>query len=259
MINYIKSELYKVTHTKDTYLWTGIMAALGILFNVILAVSSHAIKDFPYGSVRFSVSFLVENVLIFLYGGVLVSSLICNGENKNGTWKNVVAYGISREAALVGKCIAGVITAICCMLAVVISFFVSAVLLLEGEWTWLLAVLIREIGAILFICIGAEVLGIVLMQMLKNEYIVAMLWILIIGALPRVVLLLGVGLDIGILNAVSEWMPANFLQIEVTMNRSEYYALWDTAQGLAKCLIAGIGSIAIYLGAGLLAARRREL
>lgn len=259
MINYIKSELYKITHTKETYLWTGIMVTLGILFNVILAASDNAIKDFPYGSVRFSVSFLVENVLVFLYGGVLMATLICNGETKNGTWKNIVAYGISREAALVGKCIAGAITAICCMLIVVASFFASAVLLLEGEWIWLLAVLVREIGAILFICIGAEVLGIVLLQMLKNEYIVAMLWILIIGVLPRVVFLLGVGLDIDILNTISEWMPMNFLQIEVTMNRSEYYALWDTGQGLAKCLIAGAGSIAIYLGAGLLAVRRKEL
>ncbi len=259
MINYIKSELYKVTHTKDTYLWTGIMAALGILFNVVLAVSNNGIKGFPCGSVRFSVSFLVENVLIFLYGGVLIASLICNGENKNGAWKNIVAYGIPREIALVGKCIAGVVTAICCMMVVVASFFISAVLLLEGEWIWLAKVLAREIGAILFICIGAEVLGIVLMQMIKNEYIVAMIWILIIGGLPRVVFLLGVGLDIDILNVISEWMPTNFLQIEVTMNRSEYYALWDTARGLAKCLIAGIGSIAIYLGAGLLAVRRREV
>lgn len=259
MINYIKSELYKVTHIRETYVWTGIMAALGILLNVILSVSNRTIKNFPYGSTRFSVSFLIGGPMLFLYGGVIMAALVCNGENKNGTWKNVIAYGISRETALIGKFIAGVITAVCCMLVVVTVYFASAVLLLKGPWQDLLAILVREMGAVLLISISAEMLGIMLMQMIKNDYIVATVWVMVTVALPKACFLLGMGLDLEILNRVSEWMPANFLSLEVMMNRSEYYALWDTAQGFAKCLIAGAGSMIIYTVAGLLAVRRREV
>lgn len=259
MINYMKSELYKITHTRETYVWTGVMAAIAILTNIILAVSNSNIENFRYGSTRFAISILVESADIFLYGAVIMAALVCNGESKNGTWKNVVAYGISKEAALAGKCIAGVITAICCMTVVVTVYFTSAVLLLEGPWIEVLNILLHEIGAVLLISIGAEILGIALMQVLKNEYVVAAVWVMVIIVLPKSLMLLGMGLNMDVLNKISEWLPTNFLSMEVRMSRSEYYALWDTAQGMAKCLIAGAGSIVIYMAGGLLAVRHREV
>lgn len=259
MLNYMKSELYKATHSKDVYLWTAVLAGLAVLTNIILAISNSRIENFPYGMVRFPMSFLIGSPAFLMYGGMMIAMLVCKDENKNGTWKNVVAYGISREAAFLGKCMAATIIAVFCMTVILAAYFGSAVLLLEGPWNDLLTILVHEVGAVLLIAVGAEILGVLLQQIFKTDYMAMIIWAMIIVVMPQLCLMLGAGLDIEILSRIAEWLPTNFLEIEVMMNSKEYYALWDTAQGLAKCLIAGAGSIVIYTAAGLLAVRHKEV
>lgn len=50
MLNYIKSECYRVMHSRSTYVMTGIMAVLPVLFHIILyvtGVASSTTQDFP--------------------------------------------------------------------------------------------------------------------------------------------------------------------------------------------------------------------
>ena len=56
MLNYIKSECYRVIHSRSTYVMTGIMAVLPVLFHIILyvtGVASSTTQDFPYDITSF--------------------------------------------------------------------------------------------------------------------------------------------------------------------------------------------------------------
>ena len=114
MLNYIKSECYRVMHSRSTYVMTGIMAVLPVLFHIILyvtGVASSTTQDFPYDITSFSFSFLAGSPMLFTYAGLIVAAVLYEEEHKNGNMKNAVAFGISREKLFLGKCMTAVLTA----------------------------------------------------------------------------------------------------------------------------------------------------
>ena len=77
MLNYIKSECYRVMHSRSTYVMTGIMAVLPVLFHIILyvtGVASSTTQDFPYDITSFSFSFLAGSPMLFTYAGLIVAA-----------------------------------------------------------------------------------------------------------------------------------------------------------------------------------------
>lgn len=106
MLNYIKSECYRVIHSRSTYVMTGIMAVLPVLFHIILyvtGVASSTTQDFPYDITSFSFSFLTGSPMLFTYAGLIVAAVLYEDEHKNGNLKNAVAFGISREKLFWGN------------------------------------------------------------------------------------------------------------------------------------------------------------
>ena len=106
MLNYIKSECYRVMHSRSTYVMTGIMAVLPVLFHIILyvtGVASSTTQDFPYDITSFSFSFLAGSPMLFTYAGLIVAAVLYEEEHKNGNMKNAVAFGISREKLFLGE------------------------------------------------------------------------------------------------------------------------------------------------------------
>ncbi len=90
MLNYIKSECYRVMHSRSTYVMTGIMAVLPVLFHIILyvtGVSSSTTQDFPYDITSFSFSFLAGSPMLFTYAGLIVAAVLYEDEHKNGKYK----------------------------------------------------------------------------------------------------------------------------------------------------------------------------
>ena len=58
---------------------------------------------------------------------------------------------------------------------------------------------------------------------------------------------------------VAMWMPANFLSAGMQVNMSQCITVWDTAEGMAKCLLSGAAGILAFGAAGVLLLRKREL
>ena len=90
MLNYIKSECYRVMHSRSTYVMTGIMAVLPVLFHIILyvtGVASSTTQDFPYDITSFSFSFLAGSPMLFTYAGLIVAAVLYEDEHKNGNIK----------------------------------------------------------------------------------------------------------------------------------------------------------------------------
>ena len=183
MLNYIKSECYRVMRSRSTYVMTGIMAVLPVLFHIILyvtGVASSTTQDFPYDITSFSFSFLAGSPMLFTYAGLIVAAVLYEEEHKNGNMKNAVAFGISREKLFLGKCMTAVLTATVIMALVLTAYIGSAWFLLEHTGPTSLKIILTEIPAVYGTAVASMILGIALLAYFKNEVMAAMLWAVIV-------------------------------------------------------------------------------
>lgn len=105
MMNYIKSECYRVVHTKTFYIVMAVLSGLVLLMNTVNSISGHLIPDFRYDTFRFSLNSFTSFIMLMLAMGAVVSSLLFIDDRKNGALEQAVSYGISREKIFIGKCI----------------------------------------------------------------------------------------------------------------------------------------------------------
>ncbi len=257
MLNYVKSEWYRITHVKDMYMFTGILAGLSVVFNIVLYMFNKIEVGFPYGTVSFSLSFLAADMtLLFLVGAIIIALFFTN--NKNGVMKNAVAFGISREKIFVGKGIVSAVTSLCSLAVILVAYIGSAVLLLEqGVAPEAIPSLLKGIASLLVMAVASEVLAIALFGYYENSVVGYIVWYLVICVVPKLIGLLGLKFDS--LNSVASWMPANYLKNEVFINMSGWSALWNTPEGVAKCLISGGIGLLVFLLAGMGLCKRQEV
>ncbi len=253
MRNYIKSECYRVTHTKEFYLFTGILAALAFLFQCALFHFKSR-----YTTTAFSYSNLVANPMIFSAFGVLLAYCLYEDSHKNGTLKNTVASGISRPKIFVGKCIVSTASATFSMILTVTVWILSAELLLPRTGAVTYQDLLMEALMVYLISVANLICGIVCMEIFKNNIVGIIVWALIWFALPKMFLCLAMWYYI--FHPVAMWFPNNFFGVNgLHVNMMECVTIWDTAQGIARCIISGLIGIAVFLSAGVLAVRKKDL
>lgn len=257
MLNYVKSEWYRVTHVKDMYFFTGILAILSVLFNIVLYLFSKMEVGFPYGTVSFSLSFLAADMtMLFLVGAIIIALYFTN--NKNGVMKNAVAFGISREKILIGKGLVSAVVSLCSLVVILAAYIGSAVLLLEqGVAPEAIPSLLKGIASLLVMAVASEILAIALFDYFENSVVGYITWYLVISVIPKLIGLLGLKFDF--VNRVASWMPANYLRNEVFINMSGWSALWDTPEGVAKCLISGGIGLLVFLLAGMGLCKKQEV
>lgn len=258
MLNYMKSEWYRITHCATIYVFTIVMAGLTLLLNVASFVMDKTDPGFPYGTVAFSLSFLASGMtLIFLVGAVVVS-LLFSGDRKNGLLKNAVAFGISREKIFYAKCIVCAAISFCSLVVILVVYIGSAVLLLEpGIEPDAVAILLRGVGYTLILAVAFEVLAIALYNYFEKEMLAYVIWYLIMALIPSVIELLGAKYEV--FRRIATWLPNNFLTDEVLVNMSGWNCMWETPQGAAKCLISGVIGLVVFLIVGATLCRRQEV
>ena len=85
-----------------------------------------------------------------------------------------------------------------------------------------------------------------------------LVWVAVVSVIPAVLNVVGLGVEP--VARLASWLPANFFANEVAINQSGLAQfLWDTPEGLATCLIAGIAGIAVFGAVGLWRAGKAEL
>ncbi|MDO5411834.1 MAG: ABC transporter permease [Lachnospiraceae bacterium] len=257
MMNYIKSEWYRITRNKDIYFLTGAIAGLCVLMNVILFVSNHTIPDFRYGTVRFSMNLGIGGLQILMMTGAFLAAFLFGNAKQNGTLKNVIAYGVSRKTIFIGECIVCTAVAFCSLAVILAVYIPSALLLLDGPSGKPLQVFFKGVGATLPSAVAAVILAVVLINVFDKAISAVGLWWAIMIAVPQVCFF--VGLKFEPIEKAAEWMPWNFLSMGVIANMSRYQCLWDTGEGLFQCLISGAVGILIFLVCGLFLVRKKEL
>lgn len=259
MMNYVKSEIYRVLHDKGVYSFIGILAILSFILNAILWWFGK--KDgasFSYATTSFSYSNLVAYPMIFCTMGALIGFILYEGNKKNGNLKNTIAYGISRTKVFAGECIVATVTAVVSSIIVLVVYIVSADMLLEHTGPVSLTDLMTEIPAVSLIAVASLISAIICIEAFGKDVTGITIWFVIWIVIPRVCFSLGLRIDI--IHDIAMWMPENFFGTSgMSVNMSQSITAWGTARGMAKCIISGVLGIIIFSVSGVVLLRKREL
>lgn len=257
MINYIRSECYRILHTKEIYVCTGILSLLTLMYNVLSWVLVRLDPSFRYGTVAFSLSNLASMLsLLMVVGGIY--ALIMFNDNKSGVMKNAVAYGISREEIFLGKSIVCILSAFCSLCVILTVYIGSAVLLLEpGVEENAPAILIKGVACMLIMAAAFVVFAVACITCFERDIYGIIVWYFVASIAPRILSL--VGLKVKAVGLIASWMPENYLSDGVHINMSGWECLWQTPEGVAKCLVSGMIGLIVFVVLGLAMCRKREV
>lgn len=257
MLNYMKSEWYKTIHGKGFYIAGGVMCGLVLLMNLILWGSNHFITNFPYGTFRFSLNTFTAQPIWMIALGSVIAGVLFIDDRKSGIIKNAVAYGIPREQILIGKWLVSLASSLILMCVVFAVYVGSAYILLEKpEFEPFRQMVMAMISALPF-SIAAMMLMNCLGVMIEKETIAMLWWMAVIYFIPMAVDILGLYFK-GI-QRISRWLPYTFLRREVLVTMGEYQCLWDTPEGLLKCMVTGVIGIAVFGVWGIIKFRRQQM
>lgn len=257
MLNYMKSEWYKTIHGRGFYIAGGVMCGLVLLMNLILWGSNHFITNFPYGTFRFSLNTFTAQPIWMIALGSVIAGVLFIDDKKSGIIKNAVAYGIPREQILIGKWLVSLASSLILMCVVFAVYVGSAYILLEKpEFEPFRQMVMAMISALPF-SIAAMMLMNCLGVMIEKETIAMLWWMAVIYFIPMAVDILG--LYFKGLQRISRWLPYTFLRREVLVTMGEYQCLWDTPEGLLKCMVTGVIGIAVFGVWGIIKFRRQQM
>ena len=105
MLNYIKSEFYRITHSAMLYAVGFAFAAAPTLMNIMLYCFTLSKPDYPFSTTSFSFSNVVANPMIFCVAALFLVYALYEGNKKNGNLKNAIASGLSRGKIFIGQVI----------------------------------------------------------------------------------------------------------------------------------------------------------
>ena len=250
MMNYLKSEFYRVTHMREFYITAAVFAGLVILLNLGIYKFGN-----QYATTSFSYSTAGVVPMIFAWAGAIIVNSIYGGIHKDGNLKNAVSGGVPRIKLFISQCITGVFTATTIMILTLAIRFLCAELLLASVGPFHFTNLLLEPLAV-YPTAAALLISMLLFFNVFEKDIVTVLAVLTIWFfLPRLVLLLSLKHEF--LQPIAMWMPENILRI--TVNMRQYSAVWETAQGFLRCILSGTAGIVIFTLLGSLYLRKKDL
>lgn len=256
MFNYMRSECYRIFHSRAFYVTLASFMGLPIFVNSLLLFMIHKDAGFPYAITSFSYSFFVSNPMWMLYAALLVSYVLYGGTRKNGILKNVVAIGISREKIFIGQCL--VTTLICSMILIgsLVAYIGSAEWLLStaGPVLWQDIVKTAMVGFL--IAVSSIVLSITLMMLFNKEWTGVFIWFVVFEAVPFVCYLLG--FKFAVFESIAMWMPNNFFK-QTIVSMSVFEPIWQNIDGFEKCIISGLAGIVVFGMIGLWQVKKAEV
>lgn len=261
MLNYIKSEFYRVFHTKGFYIFNGVCMALILSMNILLWSLAYTAgpSGFRYANTGFAFMMLYNGgfqAVLFLT--FALSSIIFGAEFKNRTINNSIAGGTSREALFIGKLI---VTLVCCALTLVLvegTLIGSGYLLLEDAGIEALEKLLfgTIAGIPAFICGSCG--AVALFYALGSDSKAAWAWIILFIVVNIIVSLLGLKFET--MHTLSEWLVYNVLgESSIDPATGMSLMIWETAEGLPRCILSGVIGTVVFFIVGLVGARRVEV
>lgn len=256
MLNYMRSEFYRIFHSCSFYVTLAVFMGLPIVINGLLLFMVHKDASFPYAITSFSYSNFVANPMWMAYCAVLLSYILHDGPRKNGNLKNVLAIGIDRYKIFIGQCVVTTVVCSLTLLGTLGAYIGSAELLLQtaGPIVWQDMLKTAAVGFL--IAVSAVVLSIALIILVNKDWGGMLIWFTIFEFIPLAFFMLG--LKFTALQEIALWMPKNFFNLTI-VNMSNFEPIWQTAEGLEKCIVSGLLGIVIFGVIALWRIRKMEV
>lgn len=255
MLKYIKSELYRVMHLKSVYITSGVCIGLLLAMNLVLWGFAKTTPDFSYDTTRFSFSMLYTGMMVPFMMTIVFASIIFSNENKSGTLRNSIAFGLSRYTILIGKWIVTLFSAFVCLFVIILIFVGSSYLLLENSNVGELQELLNAIWGCIPLFIAATTGGLVFLLLIDSETMAVWAWFGIMVGVPIITNLLG--LKFSFFQWFGKWTLLNLIQTQAGTDSVTF--IWSTAEGLKQCFIAGILGTIVFIAIGIIGYRKKEL
>jgi len=256
MLNYIKSELYRIRTSKGTYVMFILFSVLVVLFNLMIYGFKMADSTFPYATTKFSLGTLADSLQMLILICLVIASVVFAGEFKNNTIKNIVSFGISKTQMYIGKYIVTLLFAFILMPVVAFIYALSAYILLDNSGSQYLILFIKSLVINLPIFISCITLGMALFFAVQNEVTGYWIWGTIIVIVPMVLALIGMKVDL--LADIAKWLPWN-LVASGEMTDTGYVYEWGTYSGAVKSIISGVGFSIVFFIIGITTFRKTEI
>ncbi len=252
MLNYIKSEFYRLFHSLSTWITLGIFAGLALLINCGLAIFAAVQPEWGYGNTTFSMQFLLQLPTIYIIAAPILVYILYEGCGKNGVYKNVVAFGVSREKILLGQLVVSLAFCLGVMLVTLGVYFASAYALLRYDSVMTSADVVRQALCVLPSAVASLVLAILCVNLTVRGVIGILIWMGVFLLVPYVCQ--WIGYEVDFFARLASWMPVNFMDLQNAQS-----LFWETGDGIMKSLVSGAAGIVIFGVVGWLVLRKKEI
>lgn len=255
MFNYIKSELYRLTHSYALYTVGFAFVLAPVIVNILLYCLAYVDSNFPYATTSYSYYNVVANPMIFCYAALFMVFVFYEGYKKNGNLKNVICTGLSREKIFLGQIVVCLFVSAAMLFCTIIIYIISAQLLLEVVGPVTAMDLVIESLVMIPSAISSLILSIFIVNYFDKGSTGIIYWLCIMNFVPQV--LFYISLVIEPVRGIAMWLPQNFLS-GMQVNQTVCAPIWNTADGLAKCLISGFIGIVVFSICGIVSLRKKE-
>lgn len=188
MRNYIKAELYRNFNRLYFWCYSGVVAALLIILNIIFKSNNVANLNLTafigFGIMMFSMP--IYMILPFI-------EMVTSEEQKNQTLKNSVSFGIPRYKIVISKIIVTVILSFIAAIIILIAYFGSALIFFGVGKDFSIDILyefMKRIGVSVILWIAAITVGTFLALIFKKNNIFAFAYFCLFSIPSKIVKLL---------------------------------------------------------------------
>ncbi|MEE0511613.1 MAG: hypothetical protein UDG94_10305 [Peptococcaceae bacterium] len=249
MLNYIRSELYRATHTRPCYVMT-VVLVLGILaFNLVLHFWGSG-ADY-YGHTSFSYIFSISEPWLYIACGAVVAALLYEGRSKNGNLKNSLASGLSRSQLFIGQCLAALLIATVMLVITLTVWIGSAELLLVHTDTWTISDLLHATALTYPLAVASLISILPFFLLFRRDLTAIVGWLMIWNGVPALFAILG--LKFTWASHLASWLPRTFLNFESVTR------WWEDPVIIEKALVSGVVGILVFGFFGVVSWRKRDL
>lgn len=257
MLNYLKSEIYRILHSKSSYLFIAICSLLLVSSNVLLAIIKHSEDTFQYANTAFSIANVSSSFTFVFLLCMMVAGNVFNNEHNNHTFKNCVSYGITRGTIYFGKLIIQFLYSIIAFAIIIGLHVASAYLLLEhsnlGEMNLLFETSVAVLPLLFFALATANCFYFIIEG--TGGAVAATCGIII--AIPTVFNFLGMKFEI--IKKISNVLPWNLLNtVDYDFTNKTVKLFWDT-NGSLYYWIAGMLQMLLFVILGFVLFNRQEI
>lgn len=257
MINYVKSELYRVARGKGIYLLIGSCMALMVAMNLVLWYFSTFDPDFPYANARFSFLTLTTNMLVPMFLTAVLSSIVFADEFKNRTFYNSVAFGLHPVKILLGKWIVTLFVGMIALLVVEGALVGSAYLLFDDCNAERLMDLWKANQGCIPIFIASVSGYLVFALLLKNEMQAVWAWIAAFYGVGFTVSILA--MKIKFFQWLQGWLAYYLVAaFEYDEENNQFLMMWHTSSGMTRMMIAGVLGTLVFWVIGIIGIRSKK-